>query len=122
MAKGGTEAEEFLPLTPAVFHILVALGNGEAHGYAIMQDVLSRTAGTVRLSPGTLYGAVGRLLEEHLIEESDERPDPTMDDTRRRYYRLTKLGGRVLAAETSRLSHMVRSARATRIIRKMRPA
>ena len=114
--------EAFLPLTSAVFHILVALGDGEAHGYAIMQGVLARTDGSVRLSAGTLYGAVSRLLDDGLIEESEERPDPSMDDTRRRYYRLTELGGRVLAAETNRLSDLLRAARATRVIRKMRPA
>ena len=114
--------EDFLPLTPAVFHILVALGDGESHGYAIMQDVLARTGGSVRLSAGTLYGAVSRLLDDGLIEESEERPDPEMDDTRRRYYRLSDLGSRVLAAETNRLTALIRSARATRAIRKMRPA
>jgi len=114
--------DSFLPLTPAVFHILVALGDGESHGYAIMQDILSRTRGSVRLSPGTLYGAVGRLLEDGLIEELDERSDPKLDDTRRRYYRLTNLGIRVLAAETTRLAELLRAARSTRAIRKMRPA
>jgi DNA-binding PadR family transcriptional regulator len=114
--------EEFLPLSSAVFHILVALGDGEAHGYAIMRDVLDRTDGSVRLSAGTLYGAVSRLLDDGLIEELDERPDPSMDDTRRRYYRLTEFGGRVLAAETKRLSELLRAARATKVIRKMRPA
>src|SRR5688572_4332277 len=87
--------EEFLPLTPAVFHILVALGNGEAHGYAIMQDVSQRTSGAVKLSAGTLYGAISRLLDDGVIEECEERPDPEMDDTRRRYYRLTNFGSRV---------------------------
>jgi len=114
--------EEFLPLTPAVFHILVALGDGEAHGYAIMQNVLTRTGGTVRLSAGTLYGAVSRLLEGGLITELEERPDPEMDDTRRRYYRLSDMGGRVLAAEIHRLSDLIRAARATKAVQKMRPA
>ena len=112
--------EEFLPLTPAVFHILVALGDGESHGYAIMQDVLAKTGGAVRLSAGTLYGAVSRLLEDGLIEELEERPDPEMDDTRRRYYRLSNLGSRVLHAESNRLTELVRTARATRAIRKLR--
>ena len=114
--------EAFLPLTPAVFHILVALGDGEAHGYAIMQDVVERTDGAVRMSAGTLYGAVSRLLDDGLIEESEQRPDPEMDDTRRRYYRLSDLGSRVLVAETKRLTELVRAARATRVVRKMRPA
>jgi len=120
-SKEGTRAPEgFLPLTPAVFHILVALGDGESHGYAIMQDVLAKTGGSVRLSAGTLYGAVSRLLEDGLIEELEERPDPEMDDTRRRYYRLSNLGGRVLHEESNRLTELVRSARATRAIRKLR--
>jgi DNA-binding PadR family transcriptional regulator len=111
--------EAFLPLTAAVFHILVALGDGEAHGYAIMQDVAERTAGSVRLSAGTLYGAISRLLDDRLIEESEERPDARMDDSRRRYYRLTDLGSRVLAAETKRMMELVRSARSTKAIREM---
>ena len=127
MARRSSKAEQkapedFLPLTPAVFHILVALGDGEAHGYAIMQDVLKRTGGAVRLSAGTLYGAVSRLLDDGLIEEAEERPDPELDDTRRRYYRLTDLGSRVLVAETKRLAELLRSARATKVVRKMRPA
>ena len=77
--------EHFLPLTPAVFHILLTLADSEAHGYAMMQEVTRRSGGTVRLGPGTLYGAISRLLEDGIIEESEERPDPEMDDTRRRY-------------------------------------
>src|ERR1041384_3600648 len=88
--------DSFLPLTPAVFHILITLADGEAHGYAMMQEVARRSGGTVRLGPGTLYGAISRLLDDGIIEESEERPDPEMDDTRRRYYRLTKFGSRVL--------------------------
>jgi DNA-binding PadR family transcriptional regulator len=114
--------ESFLPLTPAVFHILLTLADGEAHGYAVMQEVTRRSGGAVRLGPGTRYGAISRLLEDKIIVESEERPDPEMDDTRRRYYRLTKLGGRVLAAETERLSDLVKAARSTKAIRKLRPA
>src|SRR2546425_12407044 len=114
--------ESFLPLTPAVFHILIALADGEAHGYAIMQEVTRRSGGVVRLGPGTLYGAISRLLVDGIIAESEERPDPEMDDTRRRYYRLTKLGGRVLAAETDRLADLVRAARSTKLVRKLKPA
>jgi DNA-binding PadR family transcriptional regulator len=114
--------DSFLPLTPAVFHILLTLADGEAHGYAVMQEVTRRSGGAVRLGPGTLYGAISRLLEDKIIVESEERPDPEMDDTRRRYYRLTKLGGRVLAAETERLSDLVKAARSTKAIRKLRPA
>src|SRR4051794_6915835 len=114
--------ESFLPLTPAVFHILITLAGGEAHGYAIMQEVGQRSGGRVRLGPGTLYGAIGRLLEDGLLEESEDRPDPKMDDTRRRYYRLTNMGGRVLAAETDRLAELVRAARSTKVVRKLKPA
>jgi DNA-binding PadR family transcriptional regulator len=114
--------ESLLPLTPAVFHILITLADGEAHGYAIMQEVARRSGGSVKLGPGTLYGAVSRLLEDQLIEEIEERPDPEMDDTRRRYYRLTNFGSRVLAAETERLADLVRAARSTKAIRKLKPA
>ena len=115
-------ASQLLPLTPAVFHILITLADGEAHGYAIMQEVTRRSGGIVRLGPGTLYGAVSRLLADGLIEESEERPDPEMDDTRRRYYRLTKRGSEVLASETERLAGLVRAARSTKAVRKLRPA
>jgi DNA-binding PadR family transcriptional regulator len=114
--------EEFLPLTPAVFHILVALADGEAHGYAIMQSVSEKSMGTVRMGAGTLYGAISRLLEDGLVEESEERPDPKMDDSRRRYYRLTDFGARVLAAETKRMADLVRAARSTSAVRKIKPA
>src|SRR5689334_6713528 len=114
-------AQEFLPLSAPVLHILLALADGEAQGYAIMQDVARRSEGVVKLGPGTLYGAIGRMLEDGLIEESEERPVPEMDDSRRRYYRLTELGGEVLATETRRLSVLVRAARATKAIRNMKP-
>jgi DNA-binding PadR family transcriptional regulator len=114
--------ESYLPLTPAVFHILAALADGERHGYAIMQEVSKTSGGIVKLGPGTLYGAIGRLLEDGLIEESSERPDPEMDDERRRYYRLTRSGGNVLAAETQRLADLVRLAKATRAMRALKPA
>ena len=114
--------DDFLPLTPAVFHILLALADGEAHGYAIMQDVSQRSGGVVRLGPGTLYGAIARMLQDGLIEESEERPDPELDDSRRRYYRLTQLGGGVLAMETRRLASLVRAAQSSKVVRKMKPA
>ena len=120
--KSTRPVEDLLPLTPAVFHILVTLADGEAHGYAIMQEVARRSGGVVRLGPGTLYGAISRLLEDNLIEESEERPDPDKDDRRRRYYRLTRWGGEVLAAETERLADLVRAARSTKAVRKMKPA
>jgi DNA-binding PadR family transcriptional regulator len=101
-------AETFLPLKPHWFHVLLSLADQEQHGYGIMQEVLDRTSGKVRLWPATLYGTLKRLLEENLIEESDERPAPELDDARRRYYGLTTLGRRVLAAESGRLEELVR--------------
>ena len=102
--------EDWLPLTPAVFHILLALADEERHGYAIMQEVEGRTEGAVTLGPGTLYGSVKRLLAGGLIEESDDRPDPKMDDERRRYYRLTTFGRRVAQAEAARLASLLAQA------------
>jgi len=101
--------ESFLPLKPHWFYILLSLSRQDQHGYGIMQDVLDRTAGKVRLWPATLYGTIKRLMESELIEESSERPAPKDDDERRRYYRLTRLGRRVLAAETERLEELVRA-------------
>src|SRR5215471_2950030 len=100
--------ESFLPLKSNWFHILLTLVGGEQHGYGIMQEVLERSDGKIRLWPATLYGTLKRLIEAGLIEESDERPAAELDDARRRYYRLTKLGRRVLDAETSRLQELVR--------------
>lgn len=97
----------FIPLKTQWFHILLSLAGGEQHGYGIMQEVLQRTGGKVRLWPATLYGAIKRLVESELIEESDERPAPEEDDARRRYYRLTALGRRVLDAECDRLQELV---------------
>ena len=106
-------AGDLLPLTPQVFHILVALADRDQHGYAIMQDVAERTGGRMRLSPGTLYGSVKRMLEQGLIVElrAKDRPDATHDDERRRYYRLTPFGRKVVKAEAARLSEMVEQAR-----------
>jgi DNA-binding PadR family transcriptional regulator len=103
--------EELLPLTPAVFHILLALADEDRHGYAIMQLVEEMTGGKMQMGPGTLYGSIKRMLGAGLIEEADERPDPTLDDSRRRYYRLTDFGQRVLAAEVERMAHLVEVAR-----------
>lgn len=103
--------EDFLPLTPAVFHILLALSDGEKHGYAIMRVVEEITQGRMILGPGTLYGAIKRLLKRSLITESDFRPDPVIDDSRRRYYQLTDLGRAVLTAECKRLADLVEHAR-----------
>ena len=112
-----TEVQDLLPLTPAVLHILLALADEERHGYGIMREVEWRTGGQTRLGPGTLYGSIKRMLADGLIEESDERPDPAMDDQRRRYYRITDFGRRVAAAEAERLSGLVETARARKLLR-----
>ena len=111
MPETKTNPQSFLPLKPQWFHIMLSLAAGEQHGYGIMQDVLLRTNDKVRLWPATLYGSIKRLIEAGLIEESDERPAPELDDARRRYYRLTSLGKRVLDAECERLQELVRSIR-----------
>jgi DNA-binding PadR family transcriptional regulator len=112
MKKRASSAESLLPLRPNWFHILLSLRDQEQHGYGIMQDVLERTDGKVRLWPTTLYGTLKRMIDDELIEESDERPAPEMDDARRIYYRLTKFGARVLAAETQRLQDLINAAQA----------
>jgi DNA-binding PadR family transcriptional regulator len=112
--KKPPDPESYLPLKPNWFHILLSLAEGEQHGYGIMQEVLDRTEGKVRLWPATLYGSLKRLIEADLIEESEERPAPELDDARRRYYRLTRLGRRVLAAESARLEDLVRVIRVKR--------
>ncbi len=109
--------ESMIPLTPAVFHILLALADGERHGYGIMQTVTALSGGTVRLGPGTLYRSIKALLAGGLIAESTERPDPALDDERRRYYRLTDLGRRAAAAELRRLERLVTAAQATSLLR-----
>jgi DNA-binding PadR family transcriptional regulator len=106
------DPQRFIPLKPQWFHVMLSLAGGEQHGYGIMQDVLNRTMGKVRLWPATLYGSIKRLIEADLIEESNERPAPELDDARRRYYRLTPLGQRVLDAECDRLQELVRTIRA----------
>ena len=111
MADSNNSPESHLPLSPAVFHILMALTDSEKHGYAIMRDVERTTQGRTVLGPGTLYGAIKRLLKGGLIVETDERPDPDLDDARRRYYELTALGRRVLTAEAERLAHLLEAAR-----------
>ena len=106
--------DDFLPLKPHWFHVMLSLTNQEQHGYGIMQEVRERTDGKVRLWPATLYGTLKRLIDEGLLEESSERPDSALDDPRRRYYRLTKLGKQVLAAESERLEDLVKVIRAKR--------
>ena len=105
------DPENHLPLTPAVFHILLSLSDGEKHGYAIMRVVEETTQSRMVLGPGTLYGAIKRLLKANLIAESDYRPDPVIDDSRRRYYQLSDLGRKVLIAESERLANLVEFAR-----------
>jgi DNA-binding PadR family transcriptional regulator len=106
--------DAFLPLKSNWFHILLSLVGGEQHGYSIMQDVLERSDGKVRLWPATLYGSLKRLIEEGLIAESGERPAAEFDDARRRYYKLTPLGERVLDLESERLKDLVRVLHAKR--------
>jgi len=116
MTDSTQSSEDHLPLTPAVFNILMALADGENHGYGIMLDVEANTSGSVQMGPGTLYGSIKRMLKASLIEESDERPDPELDDQRRRYYRLTGAGQRVLRLEAERLASQVAVARAKNLL------
>jgi DNA-binding PadR family transcriptional regulator len=116
MAVIETNAESMLPLTPAVFHVLLALVEGERHGYAIMREVAESTLGQINMGPGTLYGTIKRLLAARLIEESNRRPDPKLDDERRRYYRLTGLGQQVVKAEALRYEQLTKLARRKRLI------
>jgi DNA-binding PadR family transcriptional regulator len=111
--------EDLLPLTPAVFHILLALSAGERHGYAIMQEVAESTNRQINMGPGTLYGTIKRLLEAGLIEESDLRPDAEEDDERRRYYRLTGMGQKVVEAEACRYDEMAKLVRRKRLVGKV---
>ncbi|NMB56251.1 MAG: PadR family transcriptional regulator [Leptolinea sp.] len=104
------------PLTPAVFHILMALADGEKHGYSIMKDVERQTNGKIKLGPGTLYGSIKRMLAAGLIEESEERPDPVLDDERRRYYRLSGPGQAALSEECRRLDQAVKIARIKQVL------
>ena len=112
--------QELPPLTPPVFHILLALAEEERHGYGIMQDVARQTDGALELGPGTLYGCLKRMLAAGLVEESDERPDPALDDERRRYYRMTTLGKRTVRTEAQRLAGAVMVAMA-RLVRRLAP-
>jgi DNA-binding PadR family transcriptional regulator len=109
-------ADPFLPLTPAVFHVLVALAAGDKHGYAILKDVKRRSDGAVSLNVGTLYAVLKRLEQDGLIAESDERPDPALDDERRRYYRITDAGAAVARAEVRRMEGAVAMARSANLV------
>ena len=116
MSQIEPEVTALLPLTPAVFQILLALAGGERHGYGIMREIADGSGGKTRLGPGTLYRSIKQMLAAGLIEESGERPDPALDDERRRYYRLTAFGQRVARAEAERLAQLVDTARARRLL------
>jgi DNA-binding PadR family transcriptional regulator len=105
------EPDSFLPLPAATFHILMAVAEEDRHGYAIIQDVAARTGGELKLSAGTLYRSIQRMLEQGLIAETRDRPSPELDDERRRYYRITSFGSRVAKAEVNRLAKLLRLAR-----------
>ena len=120
--KPAPEPESFLPLPTSEFQILLALADRERHGYAIMQEIDRRSAGAVRLGPGTLYGSIKRMLAAGLIEESEERPTAARDDERRRYYRITALGKRVATADARRMERLVTAARAKRLLGRPEPA
>jgi DNA-binding PadR family transcriptional regulator len=113
---------DFLPLTPAVLHILLALADGDQHGYAIAQSVESLTGGAVRMGPGTLYGSIGRMVSSGLIEEAARGRGRSEEDERRRFYRMTTLGRRVLESELDRLARVVALARAKNVLRRPEPA
>lgn len=110
-----TNPEKLLPLSSVVFHILLVLADKARHGYSIMKTIEDVTQGQVKMGPGTFYGSIKRLLEAKLIVESDERPDPELDDERRRYYELTPFGQQVLKAEVVRLSQLIRYAESQRL-------
>ena len=114
--------ESYLPVTPAMLHVLIALADRERHGYAILKEIKRRTDGGVELSAGTLYGIIRRLYGAGMIEESDERPDPDLDDERRRYYRLTGFGRQVVTAEAERMEGVLRMVRAKNLLPETKPA
>jgi DNA-binding PadR family transcriptional regulator len=103
-------AGDLTPLSPAVFHILLCLGEGERHGYALKREISARTGGKLKLGPGVLYGSINKMLELGLIEESEDRPDPHLDDERRRYYRITAYGRKAAQAEAARMRELVHLA------------
>jgi DNA-binding PadR family transcriptional regulator len=107
MSKDKLAPADLLPLPPAVFHILLSLAEGERHGYALKREIAARTDGRMRLGPGVLYGSIAKMLAQELIEESDDRPDPHLDDERRRYYRITAFGRKVAHAEAARMRELV---------------
>jgi DNA-binding PadR family transcriptional regulator len=112
-SRDHSSATNLTPLAPVHFHILLSLGEGERHGYALKREMTARTEGRLNPGPGVLYGSIQRLLELGLIEESDDRPDPHLDDERRRYYRITSLGRRAARTEAARMKDLVKLAAAT---------
>src|SRR6202051_3522090 len=107
-SKKQSAAESLTPLSPVVFHILLSLGEGERHGYALKREISLRTGGKLKLGPGVLYGSINKMLEQGLIEESEDRPDPHLDDERRRYYGITPFGRLVAQAEAARMRELVK--------------
>lgn len=122
MAAAQNDVESFGPLTPAMFHVLLALAGDDLHGYAILKEVELRTGGKVRLSTGTLYGIIKRLLNDGLIVELRSRPTEAQDDERRRYYRLTPQGRQVATAEAERMDEILSVARSRNLLKKPRTA
>jgi DNA-binding PadR family transcriptional regulator len=108
-----SSADTLIPLSPAMFHILLSLGEGERHGYALKREIAKRTNGKLKLGPGVLYGSINKMLELGLIEESAERPDPHLDDERRRYYKITSFGRQIARAEAARMRELAEMAAAT---------
>ena len=122
MKSRRSDPQTLLPLPVSEFQILLALADEERHGYAIRREVAERTNGDVQLGPGTLYGSIKRMVNSGLIAESDERPDPELDDERRRYYGITPLGRKVAVAEARRMERLVAIARAKRLLGRPEPA
>ena len=122
MKRKTPDPQTLLPLPVSEFQILLALADEERHGYAIRREVAERTNGDVQLGPGTLYGSIKRMVNSGLIAESDERPDPELDDERRRYYGITPLGRKVAVAEARRMERLVAIARAKRLLGRPEPA
>jgi DNA-binding PadR family transcriptional regulator len=115
--KHRSDPSAFVPLPPAPLHIVLVLNHGERHGYAIMREVEALSDGVIKMGPGTLYGSIKKLLQQGLIAETEERPDPTLDDQRRRYYQLTGLGQAVCDAEVERLAKLVERSRTSVAVR-----
>lgn len=118
MTPDRPDLDRHLPMKPVAFQILLSLADGERHGYGITQDIAARTAARMRIEPGNLYRSLKAMLDDGLIEESEKRPAPDLDDQRRRYYRITPLGRKVAMAETARLEALVAEARSKKWARR----